>query len=53
MVGYLSVYDRALLTLLYDPHITPGMTTARARAALLRVIQDLGLGAPAQGKQAR
>ena len=23
MVGYLSVYDRALLTLLYDPRISP------------------------------
>ncbi len=30
MVGYLTVYDRALLTLLYDPHITPGMTAAQA-----------------------
>ena len=28
MVGYLTVYDRALLTLLYDPHIRPGMTAA-------------------------
>ncbi len=44
MVGYLSVYDRALLTLLYDPRMTPGMTAAGARAALPRVIQDLGLG---------
>ena len=25
-VGYLSVYDRALLTLLYDPRIAPGMS---------------------------
>ncbi len=42
MVGYLSVYDRALLTLLYDPRITPGMTPARAHAVLPRLIQDLG-----------
>ena len=44
MVGYLSVYDLALLTLLYDPRITPGMTPAQARAALPAVIGDLGLG---------
>jgi len=42
MVGYLSVYDRALLTLLYDPRITPGMTAARAHAVLPRLIEDLG-----------
>jgi len=47
MVGYLSVYDRALLTLLYDPHITPGMTAHQARAALPRLIAALGLNAPA------
>ena len=38
MVGYLSVYDRALLTLLYDPRIRPGMTAAQARAVLPGVI---------------
>ncbi|MEI9803365.1 MAG: DUF2927 domain-containing protein [Pseudolabrys sp.] len=43
MVGYLSLYDRALLTLLYDPRITPGMTATRARAVLPQVIKDLGL----------
>src|ERR1039458_478833 len=48
MVGYLSVYDRALLTLLYDPRLTPGMTAAQARVVLPRVIQNLGLGGPAQ-----
>ncbi len=32
MVGYLTVYDRALLTLLYDPHIQPGMTARPRRA---------------------
>jgi Protein of unknown function (DUF2927). len=47
MVGYLSVYDRALLTLLYDPRLTPGMTAKQARATLPRVIKDLGLAAPA------
>ena len=46
MVGYLSVYDRALLTLLYDPRIKPGMTAAQARAMLPGVIDDLGLAAP-------
>jgi hypothetical protein len=43
MVGYLTVYDRALLTLLYDPRILPGMTPARLRAVLPDVIRDLGL----------
>jgi hypothetical protein len=43
MVGYLSVYDRALLTLLYDPRIQPGMTRAQVRAVLPRVIADRGL----------
>jgi hypothetical protein len=50
MVGYLSVYDRALLTLLYDPRIQPGMTAKQARARLPQLIHDLGLAAPAQGK---
>jgi hypothetical protein len=53
MVGYLSVYDRALLTLLYDPRITPGLTAARARAVLPGVIHDLGLAAPTRPKSAR
>lgn len=57
MVGYLSVYDRALLTLLYDPRIAPGMTPARARAVLPGVIASLGLATqpparpPAQKRQ--
>jgi hypothetical protein len=34
MAGYLSVYDRSLLTVLYDMHIRPGMTAAQARAVL-------------------
>jgi len=50
MVGYLSDYDRALLTLLYDPRIQPGLTARQARARLPRLILDLGLVAPAQGK---
>ena len=45
MVGYLTVYDRSLLTLLYDPHITPGMTPRQARADLPGVIAELGLNA--------
>ena len=36
MVGYLSVYDRALLTLLYDPRIAPGMTAKEARVCFPR-----------------
>jgi hypothetical protein len=43
IVGYLTAYDRALLTLLYDPRLTPGMTVRRARAVLPGVIQGLGL----------
>ena len=50
MVGYLTVYDRSLLTLLYDPRIQPGMTAVQARAKLPGLIHDLGLAAPAQDK---
>jgi hypothetical protein len=47
MVGYLSIYDRALLTLLYDERITPGMTGRQVRALLPGLIVKLGLaGAP-------
>ena len=53
MVGYLSVYDRALLTILYDPRVTPGLTAARARALLPDIIRDLGLAAPSRPKTAR
>lgn len=54
MVGYLTAYDRVLLTLLYDPRITPGMTRIRARAVLPRVIEDLGVATPsAGGRQTR
>ena len=45
MVGYLSVYDRSLLTLLYDRRLKPGITPAQARAILPRVIASLGLAA--------
>jgi hypothetical protein len=48
MVGYLSVYDRSLLTLLYDPRIRTGMTAARTRAMLPGEIQDLNLASPAR-----
>jgi hypothetical protein len=44
-VGYLTVYDRALLTLLYDVRIRPGMTARQARAVLPQVIASLGLAA--------
>jgi hypothetical protein len=46
MVGYLSVYDRDLLTLLYDPRIRPGMTRAQVGTLLPRVISSLGLATP-------
>jgi hypothetical protein len=46
MVGYLTVYDRALLTLLYDPQIRPGMTAKQTRGKLPGLIQQLGLAAP-------
>ncbi len=43
MVGYLTVYDRALLTLLYDPAIHAGMTRRQAARALPQLIRHLGL----------
>jgi hypothetical protein len=45
MVGYLTVYDRILLTLLYDPRIKPGMTAKQVYAKLAEVIADRGLAA--------
>jgi hypothetical protein len=33
-IGYLTVYDRALLAMLYDPNIVPGMTPADVTRAL-------------------
>ncbi len=50
MVGYLTVYDRALLTLLYDPRISPGMTVREARKVLPEIIAELGLATPAERK---
>ena len=50
VVGYLSAYDRALLTLLYDPRIRPGMTRAKLRAVLPEVIDRLGLATPASSR---
>lgn len=46
MVGYLTIYDRSLLTLLYDPRIRPGMTARQVRAVLPQIIADKGLGSP-------
>jgi len=46
MVGYLSVYDRDLVTLLYDPRILPGMTRRQVRRLLPRLIGDLGMASP-------
>jgi hypothetical protein len=43
MVGYLSVYDHSLITLLYDPRIEPGMTRRQVRRLLPHLIADLGL----------
>jgi len=43
MVGYLTVYDRALVTLLYDPRIRPGMTRHQVRKLLPHLIAELGL----------
>jgi hypothetical protein len=45
MVGYLTVYDRSLLTLLYDDRIKPGMTARQVHALLPRLIADHGLAA--------
>lgn len=46
MVGYLTVYDRSLLTLLYDERIKPGMTVRQVRALLPALIGGRGLAAP-------
>ena len=43
MVGYLTVYDRDLLTILYDRRVRPGMSPAAARRVLPGVIRDQGL----------
>jgi len=38
VVGYLTVYDRTLLTLLYDPRVKPGMNRADVRRVLPALI---------------
>ncbi len=50
MVGYLTVYDRALLSLLYDPQIRPGMARRQVRRALPRLIRSLGLATAHHGR---
>jgi hypothetical protein len=40
-VGYLTVYDRILLTLLYEPRIEPGMTAAEVGRILPELIREL------------
>jgi hypothetical protein len=50
MVGYLTVYDRALLTLLYNPRISPGMTGRQARSVLPEIIDELGLAGVPKGR---
>ena len=41
MVGYLTVYDRALLTALYDRRITPGLSRAEVVRILPRLFKGL------------
>lgn len=50
MVGYLSEYDRALLTILYDESVRPGLTREQVRAVLPKVIVRLGLTASPAGR---
>lgn len=51
MVGYLTVYDRSLLTLLYDPRLKPGMTVRQVRSVLPQAITDHGLATSGRGSQ--
>lgn len=46
MVGYLTAYDRTLLTLLYDHRVTPGMTATQARAVLPEIIRGFRTAKP-------
>lgn len=41
LVGYLTVYDRTLLTALYDPRIEPGMSRQQIRRVLPAVIRGI------------
>ncbi|MGA8394660.1 MAG: DUF2927 domain-containing protein [Pseudolabrys sp.] len=50
MVGYFTVYDRDLLTLLYDPRIKPGMTARQVRGVLPGVIVEQGLVSSNRGR---
>jgi DUF2927 family protein len=50
MVGYLTAYDRTLLTLLYDPQISPGMTVRRAQKVLPGIIDELGIAGTSKGR---
>jgi len=50
MVGYLTVYDRDLLTLLYDPRIKPGMTARHVRGVLPGLIAEQGLVSSNRGR---
>jgi Protein of unknown function (DUF2927) len=50
MVGYLTVYDRALLTALYDPRIKPGMTAKQVGGKLTGVITSRGLAEAVRSK---
>jgi hypothetical protein len=43
IVGYLSVYDRALLALLYDPRIAPNMNRNEVSRRLPKLIRELNL----------
>jgi hypothetical protein len=40
-VGYLSVYDRAMLQMLYDPKIRAGMNRLDVQMLLPQIIQGL------------
>jgi hypothetical protein len=40
-VGYLSVYDRAMLQMLYDPRLQAGMTRSEVQVLLPAVIREL------------
>jgi hypothetical protein len=50
VVGYLTVYDRSLLAILYDRRVRPGMAAGVADKVLPGVIGDLGLTAPGRPK---
>lgn len=50
MVGYLTVYDLSLLTLLYDPRIRPGMTRRQVRHTLPTLVRELGLATASRSK---